>query len=61
MGNLKSERQIGFKKSKTFYLYIKNKRVTKEKVGSLKIRGGSFCLESEDIDKEMNEYVAELS
>eukprot|EP00061_Rhincodon_typus_P008863 g31857.t1 len=45
---------------KAFYRYIKNKRVTKEKVGPLKDKGGNLYLEAEDMGKILNENFASV-
>eukprot|EP00061_Rhincodon_typus_P013145 g39329.t1 len=39
-----------------FYIYIKNKRITWEKVEPLKDKGGNLCLEAEDVGEILNEY-----
>eukprot|EP00061_Rhincodon_typus_P009965 g33867.t1 len=43
---------------KVFYRYIKNKRITREKVGPLKDKGGTLCLEAENVGEILNEYSA---
>eukprot|EP00061_Rhincodon_typus_P003901 g21251.t1 len=45
---------------KAFYRYVKNKRITEEKVGPLKDKGENLCLEAEDVGEILNEYIASV-
>eukprot|EP00061_Rhincodon_typus_P015044 g42500.t1 len=43
---------------KAFYRYTKKKRLTREKVGPLKDKGGNLYLEAKDVGEILNEYFA---
>eukprot|EP00061_Rhincodon_typus_P005144 g24309.t1 len=41
---------------KTFYTYIKSKRVARERTGPVKDKGGNLCVEPEEVGEVLNEY-----
>ena len=43
-----------------FYPDIKSKRVARDRVGSLKDRGGNLCVEPEEMGEVLNEYFASV-
>ncbi|PLS49478.1 hypothetical protein CYV29_15670, partial [Carnobacterium maltaromaticum] len=45
---------------KAFYSYIRSKRVTRERIGPLKDKGGKLCVESEKMGEILNEYFASV-
>eukprot|EP00061_Rhincodon_typus_P015194 g42732.t1 len=45
---------------KGFYKYIKDKRVTKDRIGPLKDQQGSLCVETEEMGETPNEYFASV-
>eukprot|EP00061_Rhincodon_typus_P005637 g25399.t1 len=45
---------------KAFHRYIKNRRITREKVGPLKDKEGNLCLDAENVGKILNENFASV-
>ncbi|MBB6725585.1 hypothetical protein [Proteus mirabilis] len=45
---------------KGFYKYIKDKRVTRERIGPLKDQQGGLCVEPQEMGEILNEYFASV-
>jgi len=45
---------------KAFETYIKNKKITRERIGPLKDKGRKLCLEAENVGEILNEYFASV-
>ncbi|XP_067904856.1 uncharacterized protein [Heterodontus francisci] len=45
---------------KAFYTYVRNKRMTRVRVGPIRDSGGNLCLESEEVGEVLNEYFASV-
>ena len=41
-------------------MYVKSKRVARERVGPLNDSGGNLCMEPEEMDEILNEYFASV-
>eukprot|EP00061_Rhincodon_typus_P016135 g44188.t1 len=41
---------------KTFYAYIRRKRVARDRAGPLEDKGGKLCMESQEVGEILNEY-----
>eukprot|EP00061_Rhincodon_typus_P010059 g34047.t1 len=44
------------KNLKAFHMYIRSKRVARERVGLLQDKGGNLCMETEGVGKVLNKY-----
>jgi len=46
--------------SKAFYAYVRNKRMTRVRLGPVKYSSGNLCMESEAIGEALNEYFSSV-